>query len=183
MHNEITGSQQIECNQRLTNLANQSHEWLLKVSYNICKSRLESEDLVGDLYLYLGERCNPKLYYDTSFNLMYCMSYIRSRWINKVKRNKKMQYVPTIQSEAINEEYDITLDNDIMDAYQSVMSEIKRLKQTRQFSSAMIYEIYWCGDDTLQEVADKIGISKSTVFIHLKKVRQHLKGIVKNPFV
>jgi DNA-binding CsgD family transcriptional regulator len=95
-----------------------------------------------------------------------------------------MQYVPTIQSESINEEYDITLDNDIMDAHEQVLKEIQRLKKTRQFSSARIYELYWCeGDDTLQELADKIGISKSTVFIHLKRVRQHLKGIIKNPFV
>jgi RNA polymerase sigma factor (sigma-70 family) len=182
MSNEMTASQQTECNERLDALARQSHEWLLKVSYNICKSRLESEDMVGELYLYLGEKCNPKLYYENSYNLMYCMQFLKHRWINKVKRNKKIQYVPTIQSEARDEEYDITLDTDIMNAYTEVMLEIQKLKKTRQFSSAMIYEIYWCGDDTLQEVADKIGISKSTVFIHLKKVRQHLKGIIKNPF-
>jgi DNA-binding CsgD family transcriptional regulator len=70
-----------------------------------------------------------------------------------------------------------------MNAHEEVMKEIQRLKKTRQFSSARIYELYWCeGDDTLQELADKIGISKSTVFIHLKRVRQHLKNVINNPF-
>lgn len=183
MHNEVTSSIEMECNKRLEVLYRNSHEWLLKVSYNICKSRLESTDMVGELYLYLAEKCNPKLYYNDSYNLIYCMRFLSSRWINKVKRNKKMQYVPTIQSEAVNEEYDITLDNDIMTAHEEVMKEIQRLKKTRQFSSARIYELYWIdNDDTLQELADKIGLSKSTVFIHLKRVREHLKKTINNPF-
>ena len=81
-----------------------------------------------------------------------------------------------------DEVYDIDLDNAIMEAHNKVLEEIKRLKRTKGFSSAMIYEIYWTSDDTLQEVADKIGISKSTVFTHLKRVRQHLKSVIQNPF-
>ena len=180
--NEVTCSVRIECNQRLDNLYRQSNTWLLQVSYNICKSRLESQELVQDLYLYLAEKCNPKLYYSNSYNLMYCMSFIKSRWINRNKRAKKMQYFGQIHSEDSDTEYDVELDNDIMQAYDAVMNEINRLKRTKGFSSAMIYEIYWTGDDTLQEVADKIGISKSTVFTHLKRVRAHLKSVIKNPF-
>lgn len=180
--NEVTASIQMECNQRLEALYRQSHVWLLQVSYNICKSRLESEDLVGELYQYLAEKANPKLFYDNSYNLMYCMSFIKSRWINKAKRDKKMQYQGQIITEEIDEEYDVQMDKDIMDSYSAVMEELNRLKRTKNFSSAMIYEIYWTSDDTLQEVADKIGISKSTVFIHLKKIRTHLKSIIKNPF-
>ncbi len=180
--NEITSSLRAECNQRLDNLYRQSHIWLLQVSYNICKSRLESSELVQDLYLYLAEKCSPKLYYNNSYNLIYCMRFIQSRWINRNKRAKKMQYFGSIQSECSDVEYDMEGDEAIMDAYEAVMNEIKKLKRTKGFSSAMIYEIYWTSDDTLQEVADKIGISKSTVFTHLKKVRQHMKSIIKNPF-
>lgn len=180
--NEVTASIQLECNKRLENLYKQSHVWLLQVSYNICKSRLESEDLVGELYQYLAEKCNPNLYFDNSYNLMYCMRFLNSRWINKVKRAKKIQYFDTISTDAGDEVYDIDLDNAIMEAHNKVLEEIKRLKRTKGFSSAMIYEIYWTSDDTLQEVADKIGISKSTVFTHLKRVRQHLKSVIQNPF-
>ena len=93
-----------------------------------------------------------------------------------------MQYFGQIQSEDSDTEYNIELDQNIMDSYEAVMAEIKRLKGTRNFASALIYEIYWGSDDTLQEVADKIGISKSTVFTHLKRVRAHLKSVIKNPF-
>jgi predicted DNA-binding protein YlxM (UPF0122 family) len=47
----------------------------------------------------------------------------------------------------------------------------------------MIYEMYWNSDDTLQAVADKIGISKSTTFIAIKKIRKHLKLVIDNPFI
>jgi predicted DNA-binding protein YlxM (UPF0122 family) len=37
-------------------------------------------------------------------------------------------------------------------------------------------------DDTLDEVARKTKISKSTVFLAVKKVRRYLKDVVDNPF-
>jgi predicted DNA binding protein len=37
-------------------------------------------------------------------------------------------------------------------------------------------------DDTLDEVANKIGISKSTTFLAVRKVRRILKEVIDNPF-
>jgi DNA-binding CsgD family transcriptional regulator len=37
-------------------------------------------------------------------------------------------------------------------------------------------------EDTLQETADKIGISKSTTFIAVKKIRKYLQNTIKSPF-
>jgi predicted DNA-binding protein YlxM (UPF0122 family) len=42
--------------------------------------------------------------------------------------------------------------------------------------------MYWQSEDTLQELADKIGISKSTVFIQIKRMRKHLEKVIDNPF-
>ena len=36
--------------------------------------------------------------------------------------------------------------------------------------------------DTLDETAKKIGISKSTTFIAVKKIRKYLKTAIDNPF-
>ena len=38
MGNEVTSSMQEQCNKRLDTLYRESHTWLLKASYNICKS-------------------------------------------------------------------------------------------------------------------------------------------------
>jgi len=183
MVNEVTASVAQECTKRLENLYRQSHTWLLQVSFNICKNTEESEDLVMELYEYLHKKQNTKIFFDNSYNLIYCMHFIKHRWINKTKKLNRIQYQEEIIHNDPLEEYDVDRDLGIMKAYDEVMSEIQKLKKTKHFAPAMIYEIYWTSDDTLQEVADKIGISKSTTFIAIKKIRKHLKGIIKNPFI
>jgi predicted transcriptional regulator YheO len=92
-------------------------------------------------------------------------------------------YVADIVHDDPFEEYDYELDESVEKAHNEVMSEIKRLQRTRMWTSAKLYEMYWCdSDDTLQQLADKIGISKSTVFIAIKKVRKHLEKVIDNPF-
>lgn len=183
MNSEVTSSVALECARRLETLYRESHTWLTQVSYNITKNKEESEDLVGELYEYLHKKQNTKLFYLNSYNLMYCMAFLKHRWINKTKKLNRTQYFEEITTDGPEEVYDVEKDMAIMKAHSEVMNEIKRLKQTKHFAPAMIYEIYWTSDDTLQEVADKIGISKSTAFINIKKIRAHLKKIIKNPFI
>lgn len=183
MHNEVTSSMESECNRRLENFYNDSAVWLHQVAFNICKSKEESEDLVADLWEYLIKKCNPKLFWQDSYNRMYAMAFLKHRWINKVKKLNRVKYVGEIVHDDPFEEYDYDLDESIEKAHNEVLIEIKRLQRTRMWTSAKLYEMYWCnGDDTLQELADKIGISKSTVFIAIKKIRRHLNSVVDNPF-
>jgi predicted DNA-binding protein YlxM (UPF0122 family) len=56
------------------------------------------------------------------------------------------------------------------------------MKGTRQFAQASIYEMYWLTEDKMMDVANKIGISKSTTFTSIKKVREHLSKVINNPF-
>ena len=113
---------------------------------------------------------------------MYCMAFLKHRWINKTKKLNRITYVGEFQTNEPDEVYDVDRDMAIMQAHEEVQSEIKRLKNTKGFAPAMLYEMYWGSEDTLQELADKIGISKSTCFIHIKKIRQHLKKVIDNPF-
>jgi transposase-like protein len=80
------------------------------------------------------------------------------------------------------EEYDEQKDYDVMKAYEQVMQELKHLQITKLWPAARLYEMYWMSDDNLNEVARKIGISKSTTFLAIKKIRTHMKGIIQNPF-
>ena len=184
MSNEVTGSIERECERRLTNLFTQSNTWLLKVAYNVCKSYETSEDLVQELYEYLHNKKNPKLFFnDDSYNLIYCMKFIKHRFINKTKKLNRIKYIGEIQCDNSAEEtYDIDYDLAIEDAYKNVKEELEHIKKTKDFASAMLYERYWFTDDTLDEVASKIKISKSTTFLQIKKVRNRLKQVIDNPF-
>jgi DNA-directed RNA polymerase specialized sigma24 family protein len=183
MHNEITGSLKQECNQRLSNLYKQSHTWLLQASYNICKSFEESEELVSDLYLYLAKDCRKNIWWGDSYNLIYCQKFLRHRWLNRVEKLKRYHYTDNHNTmDDVNSDYDEQKDRDIMRAYDDVISELRNLQTTRLWPQARLFELYWCSDDTLNEVAKKIGISKSTTFLAIKKIRTHMKGVINNPF-
>ena len=180
---EITGSIQKQCEQRLNNLYVQSHEWLLKVAYNICKSYEESQELVSDLYLYLHRKNNVKIFWGDSINLMYCLSFLKHRWYNRASKLKRYKYTPNnYDFEGVNEEYDTDRDIQIMNAHTEVMKELKALEITRLWPQAKLFSLYWMSDKTLNEVAEDIGISKSTVFLSIKKIRLHMKDNIKNPF-
>jgi RNA polymerase sigma factor (sigma-70 family) len=179
----ITGSLCIECEQRLGNLFIQSNTWLIKSAKKITKNQEEAEDLVQELYEYLHTKCNPKLFWGKdSYNIMYCSKFLAHRFYNKTKKLNRITYVETFTHEEIDIPYDTDKDLQIQRAHEEILQEIQKLKKTKHFASAMIWEMYWCSDDTLDEVARKIGISKSTTFLAVKKIRKYLEGVIENPF-
>ena len=183
MGNEVTGSMQEQCNKRLDTLYRESHTWLLKASYNICKSFEESEELTSDLYVYLAKECREKLFWGNSYNLIYCQKFLKHRWYNRVGKLKRYQYTADIMvMDKSDTPYDEQRDVEIMKAYDDVMQELKDLQITKLWPAARLYSMYWCSEDTLNEVAKKIGISKSTTFLAIKKIRNHMSETIQNPF-
>jgi DNA-directed RNA polymerase specialized sigma subunit len=84
--------------------------------------------------------------------------------------------------EVMEEEYDIDRDLELQNAHSEVMHELSKLKVTRMWPQAKIFELYWMSDKTLDEVANDIKISKSTVFLSVKKIRKYLESTLDNPF-
>lgn len=173
-----TGS--LEHNQRLTNLVNNHETWLRQVMYNLTTNEDVVDDMIQELYLYLSERRDRELYYLDSFNLKYCYLFLRSRFTNLIKRENKNIYVGKFK-DTPNDDYDDRWDNELEKFETSVKQELKRLQSTSMWSSAKIYEMYQFGDDTMETLSDKIGISKSTTFLSVKKVKEHLKNTIDKP--
>lgn len=178
-----TGSLCLECNRRLVNLHNESHKWLLNSANKITHNREESEDLVQELYIYLHEKCNPKLFWgELSYNLFYCSKFLHSRFINKTKKLNRTTLVDDIWDVEEDVPYDTESDLMIQKAHEEVIKELKKLSVTKMWPQAKIFELYWMSDDTLDEVAKKLNLSKSTVFLAVKKCRKYLKEVIDNPF-
>ena len=179
----ITGSIQIECERRLTNLYNESHKWLVNEATKITKNREEAADLVSELYEYLHLKNNPKIFWGESYNLYYCNKFLHSRFMNKVKKLNRTVYGTEGQFNSIvDEPYDEEKDLAMQKAHNNIISELKSLEKTKMWPSARIFELYWMSTDTLDELAAKIGISKSTTFLSVKRIRKYLKEVIENPF-
>jgi hypothetical protein len=174
-----------ENTKRLEVLYKESHKWLLAATFNIVKNKETAEDLVAELYLYLGERVNPRLWWGQSFNVMYCYSFVKSRFLNKIKRDKKIKYQadnPIDNTPDI--EYDIDFDLKLEYTYNSVVSELKAMEYTKQWASSKLYQMYAFDEGmTLEKLASEIKISKSTAFLNCKKTKIRLKNTLENPFV
>lgn len=90
--------------------------------------------------------------------------------------------VEDVWSNEIDIPYDEERDLIIQKAHEEVIDELRRLSTTRMWPAAKIFELYWMSDDTLDEVARKINISKSTTFLAVKKIRKYLEQVINNPF-
>lgn len=176
-----SGSLDNEIHLRLGKLYTKHGDWLNAVSYNLTKNKPVAEDLVQELYLYLGEKKNPKLFFQDSFNLLYCHNFLRSRWINLVKRENKKVY-PTKWRDTEDVPYNKDKDINIQETFDLIRKEIKELQNTSMWSSAKIFELYTFGDKTMEELSEDIGISKSTTFLNVKKIKQHLKDKFKDRY-
>ena len=65
-----SGSLEVQIQTRLGVLFTKHNDWLQAVLYNLSNNKAVSQDLVQDLYVYLGEKKNPKLFFQDSFNLL-----------------------------------------------------------------------------------------------------------------
>jgi DNA-directed RNA polymerase specialized sigma subunit len=81
-----------------------------------------------------------------------------------------------------DEAYDTELDSRLQEAHEMVMHELRELETTKRWAPGKIFQLYMMSDKTLEEVAGDIGISKSTVFLSVKKIRMHLQQTIQNPF-
>jgi RNA polymerase sigma factor (sigma-70 family) len=173
----------MECERRLVGLYNESHNWLLQSAKKVTKNLEEAEDMVQELYLYLHQKCNPNLFYgENTYNLFYCSKFLHSRFINKTKKLNRMSYVEDVWDTEFDIEYDTDKDLEIQKTHDDVINELKQLEKTRMWASSKIFQLYWMSDKTLDEVAKDIGISKSTTFLAVRKIKNYLKEVIKNPY-
>ncbi len=172
-----------ETNRRLEHLYLSHSGWLKSVANNITKDKREGEELVAELYLYLAERPNSNLWYSTSFNLMYLRAFIHSRFINGKKRGSKTTQIREGDNHLVYEEYDIESDERFESCWNEMIGELESLKKEKNWHSALLFEHYYFNDDmTLQKLSDEIGISLSTTYMHTKRIKEHLKEKLTNPF-
>ena len=168
---------------RLEVLYKQHDGWLKAVAFNISKNRDTAEELVSELYLYLAEKCNPQLYYLNSFNLMYCHSFIKSRFLNRIKVDKRNTELNS-DWDKVEDEYDTDTDQRLEEAYDGIIDELKKLeKKPKIWASSKIYQMYAFDKEmTYEKLSEEIGISKSTAYLNCKKIKKHLKETLPNPF-
>lgn len=170
-----------ENRKRLDLLYKNSHKWLMGASYKITKDRNAADELVGELYLYLSEKVNPNIWYAEHFNLMYLRAFLQTRWLNRIKSEKRfVEY--GWKNDGEDTPYDTAFDTKLEEAHTELRNELRSLETSKLWASAKLAEMYFFDDITLEKLAKRIKISKSTAFLNIKKIKLHLKDKLNNPF-
>jgi DNA-binding transcriptional regulator GbsR (MarR family) len=114
--------------------------------------------------------------------MMYLYSFLKTRWINQIKQRDRN--VPLSNNwDMVDEEYNEELDSRMQKSYDDIVNEINELQRTKMWSSARLAELYFFTPDmTLDKLSKNIGISKSTSFLNIKKIKQHIRLTKDNPF-
>jgi DNA-directed RNA polymerase specialized sigma24 family protein len=181
MQFDLTGSMVRENEIRMEVLYKKHHNWLLACGKNIAADIELAQDLVGDLYVYLGSKVNPNIWYMDSFNLQYCRSFLSTRFLNYIKRNSRVQRLGEGYDRP-DEEYNTEFDERLETEYHKLVDEIAEMKKKNGWQSAILWEMYMFSEDTMDSLAKKIGLSKSTVYLNTKKVKEHMRSVLDNPF-
>ena len=170
-----------EIRQRLDVLHRKHYSWLFSVGFKVSKSKITTEDLIQELYVYLAQKSDKNLFYADSFNLQYCRAFIISRFYNLTKVEGRWGTFPD-DYEKEDVPYNEEKDRKIDETYKQLLSELDKMKKMKGWSSAMLAELYWFSDLTFDELSKEIGISKSTAFLNVRKTKERLKLKLKNPF-
>lgn len=170
-----------ESTKRLDILHRQHYNWLFSVGFKVSKSKIVTEDLIQELYVYLAERDDEDLYYKDSYNLQYCRAFILSRFYNLTKVEARWSEISD-DYEKEDEPYNVEWDMKLQNSYDEVVKEISNMKKQKGWSSAMLAELYWFSNMTFDELSKEIKISKSTAFLNVRKVKERLRDKLDNPF-
>lgn len=168
---------------RLDILYRTKNDWLMASSYNITKDRENAKELVAELYTYIAERGQPNIWWGADeYNMGYLYAFLKTRWINQIKQTNRLESLPDSWDET-DTEYDEDLDKRVQRCYEEIQNEISELQKTKMWSSARLAELYFYTPDmTLDKLSKNIGISKSTSFLNVRKVKQHIRLVKQNPF-
>jgi DNA-directed RNA polymerase specialized sigma subunit len=114
---------------------------------------------------------------------MYLRAFIHSRFINGKKRGSKTSGLKESDTNIEDREYDVEGDERFERCWNSMIGELEVLKKEKNWHSALLFEHYYFNEDmTLQKLSDEIGISLSTTYMHTKRIKEHLKANLDNPF-
>jgi DNA-directed RNA polymerase specialized sigma subunit len=84
--------------------------------------------------------------------------------------------------DVIEDEYNTDKDEALEKTYDEMVEELKRLEKTKLWAPSKLAQMYFFSDKTLEGLSEEIGISKSTTFLHVKKIKKHIRENLDNPF-
>tara|TARA_R110000782_G_scaffold82353_2_gene161993 strand:- start:1764 stop:2264 length:501 start_codon:yes stop_codon:yes gene_type:complete len=149
------------------------HDKWLKTVVNFGATKEDAEDIVGDMYVTIGQMIQKGLdiSYKDEINYYYIYVALKSRFINMIKKKNKTSSVPI-------EDYNNVAASEYIDFYSAeeiVEEELERmLLSKKDWYSAKVYNLIQ-GGYSLVELSNKTGIKYHSLYHTYRNTKKHLK--------
>ena len=158
-------------NDLVTKIYTENIVWLKQVCNNFSDSKSEAEDLLQDVLLKLLEMENiEKLKFGDSLNLFYVYKMIRSIALTNKKKTQSFSELEDIV--AVDTEYDLDSDIDT----ETKLGIIDEVLSKAHWYDAKLFQTYFEEDHSLTSLAEATGISRSSVYNTISKVKRTIRS-------
>jgi hypothetical protein len=156
------------------------HKWLSQVAFNLTQDRDNAEDLIQEVYVYLMEMKDiEKIRYNGTVNLFYIYKTIKSKFLNSIKKTKKVTILPIEEDflEIEDLEYDIEKDAE----FEVMLEQTKHLLENQvHWFDARLLQTYIEESHSIASLHIATGISKSSIWTSLSKTKTFIKDSYAN---
>ncbi len=148
---------------------------LFRIAYNILNERSDCEECQDDVYLCIWNRIPPTR--PTSFRA-FIAKIMRDIAINKYNEKTRKKRIPSELTVSLEELYDVTRIDDlpendyaVKELSRIISNHVRGLPRRRQY--IFIGRFYF--GNTMEHIADDLGISAATVAREITRIKQGLK--------
>jgi len=165
-----------QTNQQIVELVYQNHsKWLTQVAFNFTQDKEASDDLVQELYLYLLEMKDiGKNRYNGKVNLFYLYKILKSKFLNNIKQNNKLNLLPVEEDYLEIEAEDYSLEKD--EEFEKMLEVTYHLLETEvHWYDQKLLTTYINEKHSIASLHKATGISKSSIWTSLTKTKTFIK--------
>ena len=167
----MTNSQRVEL------VYKKHHNWLIACAYNLTQDQEDAESLIQDVYLQLLEMQNLEkiVYNETDLNLFYLYKIIKSKFLNNVKADQKLNKTALkedLRESKADEEYDHQRDENTERLLELVD---EALNDELHWFDSKLFVTYIEENHSIQSLHNATKISKNAIFTSLRKTKTLIK--------
>ena len=164
-------------NKLIENFIQNHGKWLLGVCYNLTGDINSAEDLVQEVYIKLLSLKDIERirFGETDLNTYFVYRIAKNHYINQNKAQKETykEEIEDFTYDSINETFE-ELNEALMSKLNKELDEME--KDNTLWFDSMLLRTYIGESHSMQSLAKHTGISVSTIFTSLKRIKTHLSA-------
>ena len=152
--------------------------YLFTIAYNIIRNHLDSEECVNDTYLHTWNRIPPA---KPTLLQVFLSKITRDVAVDKFRKMTAAKRIPSEMVHSLEELEDCITESSAVEKEllaQQISEVLNGFLRSLPKKDAYVFVCRYYYSDSLQSIADMLGVAKATVQRMLNRSRNHLRGLL-----